>query len=642
MSVQFGSWNFHRNEKETLNLAALREQLAPYGPDGESHFREDTIEILVYHLRETEDSSRKEQPFRINANRVLTWDGRLDNREDLVQELDGGVHSSDSDVALVAAAYRQWDLACLPKLIGDWALSVWDSQQRELVLAKDFLGTRPLFYSVDDARARWSSVLDPLVLLAGRQFALNREYLAGWFGLFPASHLTPYLEVFAVPPASHVVIRNASVQIREFWQFSSKRLVYRSDAEYEVHFRRLFAQSVRRRLRSHTPVLAELSGGMDSSSIVCMADQILLSREELTPRLDTISYYSSGEPNWDELPYVAKVEELRGRQGIHLQVHVNDFSAAGFAPGQFMATPGSLEPVGKSDFEFRNILRSDGYRIVLSGIGGDEVLGGVPLPFPWLADLLVSGRWAKLGAEFIAWALALRAPLTSLVRDTLALFLLARPASELRRPPSWLAHDFRKKQRPALHGYPRRTKLFGPRPSFQDNLRTLEALRRQLSCYPLPANPTYRKLYPYLDRDLLEFLFAIPSDQLFGPGRRRSLMRRALGRIVPRELLERRRKAFVIRAPLASISSQFPALASRAAGMLNASIGLLQPELFVAALDRARSGERIAITPIIRALAIERWFQSALQWQVFRDLESHRGCSSRPQAAEDQAAEQVS
>jgi asparagine synthase (glutamine-hydrolysing) len=641
MTVQFGSWSFRRGDNESFAFSRVREQLTPYGPDGEGHFRDEGIDILIHYLRESAAAER--QPYEISPGQFLTWDGRLDNRGDLARELGGTVRASNSDVAIVAAAYRQWDLACLPRLIGDWALSVWNSQKRELVLAKDFLGTRPLFYCVDDVRVQWSSILDPLVLFAGRRFPLNREYLAGWFGSFPASNLTPYVGVHSVPPASCVVIRKNAVQIKEFWRFEERPvLIYGKDEDYEEHFRELFQQAVERRLRTSFPVLAELSGGMDSSSIVCMADQILKSREALTPRLDTISYYSPNEPNWDELPYIAKVEELRGQVGFHLQIQTNDISSGDSAPHVFLATPGSLEPVSNADLEFRNILKSGGYRVLLSGIGGDEVLGGVPTPVPWLADLLVSGRWARLGAELVAWALALRIPLASLIRDMLGSFILAQPASGLAQPPAWLSQDFWKTQRAALCGYPCRTKLFRSRPSFQDNLHTLETLRRQLSCYPLLANPACRKLYPYLDRNLLEFLFAVPPDQLLRPGRRRSLMRRALAGIVPQELLQRRRKAFVIRGPLTAVSSQFPVLAQRATGMLSASMGILLPAPFVAALEQARCGERMAMTPIIRAFAIERWLQNAAQWRIVLGLESRQGCSSRPQTVRDCAREQFS
>src|SRR5256885_4258588 len=83
-------------------------------------------------------------------------------------------------------------------------------------------------------------------------------------------------------------------------------------------FRNLFRQSVRRRLRSDSPVLAELSGGLDSSSIVCMADDILATGGAETPRLDTLSIYDKTEPNGDDWIYFRKIEEKRGRPGVHI------------------------------------------------------------------------------------------------------------------------------------------------------------------------------------------------------------------------------------------------------------------------------------------------------------------------------------
>ena len=87
------------------------------------------------------------------------------------------------------------------------------------------------------------------------------------------------------------------------WDFDpAARIRYRTDSEYEEHFRVVFAESVRRRLRSDAPILAELSGGIDSSSIVCMADTIIARDADAFPRLDTLSYYNESEPHWNERP----------------------------------------------------------------------------------------------------------------------------------------------------------------------------------------------------------------------------------------------------------------------------------------------------------------------------------------------------
>src|SRR6202044_2689500 len=101
--------------------------------------------------------------------------------------------------------------------------------------------------------------------------------------------------------------------VTKYWDFDpAKKIRYRTDVEYEEHFRALFTESVRRRLRSDAPVLAELSGGMDSSSFECVADTIIAAGAADTPRIDTLSYYNDSEPHWDERSYFTKVEEKRG------------------------------------------------------------------------------------------------------------------------------------------------------------------------------------------------------------------------------------------------------------------------------------------------------------------------------------------
>ena len=130
------------------------------------------------------------------------------------------------------------------------------------------------------------------MLLSGDKFHIDDDYIAGYFAHDPDAHLTPYREIREVPPGQFVRVRNGSVSVERFWRFSPKsRIRYKTDAEYEEHFRHLFRQSVRRRLRSDSPILAELSGGLDSSSIVCMADDIIANERKQIPRLDTISYY---------------------------------------------------------------------------------------------------------------------------------------------------------------------------------------------------------------------------------------------------------------------------------------------------------------------------------------------------------------
>ena len=321
----------------------------------------------------------------------ITWDGRLDNRAELISELRDSLTIDSTDVAIVATAYEKWGANCFAKLIGDWALSIWNPGNRSLILAKDPIGTRHLYYSFDNNQVTWSTILDPLVRLAGKTFALNEEYIAGWFSMFPAVHLTPCVGIHSVPPSSFVLLRPGKHAVSKYWDFDpEKKIRYRTDAEYEEHFRTVFAKAVQRKLRSDRPVLAELSGGRDSSSIVCMADTIVARGAADTPRLDTISYYDDSEPNWNERPYFTKVEEKRGRTGWHVNVGAQDPEEIPApepppesAHGRFVPTPGYD---GRTSPQFRMCMASQGNRVVLSGIGGDEVMGGVPTPAPELEE----------------------------------------------------------------------------------------------------------------------------------------------------------------------------------------------------------------------------------------------------------------
>ncbi len=628
MSVQFGRWNFDGKPVDHEYLEKARSSIAPHGPDDNGSYSRESISILYRAFHTTKESRREAQPHVTSSGAVLTWDGRLDNRADLIRRLRGVLTMGSTDVEIVAAAYEYWGKDCFGKLIGDWALSIWDANTRSLVLAKDPIGTRHLYYSLDENQVTWSTILDPLVLFAGKTFALCEEYIAGWFSFFPAAHLTPYVGIHSVPPSSSVLIRAGKHTIRKYWDFDpDKKIRYRTDAEYEEHFRAVFAEAVQRRLRSDSPILAELSGGMDSSSIVCMADTIIARGAAETPRLDTVSYYDDSEPNWNERPYFTKVEEKRGRTGCHIDFGKQEFLNFEIDSDRFAAIPGSGERPNEAAQQFARCMTSQGNRVVLSGIGGDEVTGGVPTPTPELEDLLVRGAFKTLAHQLKVWALNKRKPWFHLFFEAARGFfppaLVGVPKHK--RPAPWLNPAFVKRNRLALQGYESRLKLFGPLPSFQENVSTLEALQRQLGCSAISSEPTYEKRYPYLDRGLLEFMYSVPREQLVRPGQRRSLMRRALVGIVPDELLNRKRKAFVARGPMADISADWTRYADITQRMVSSFLGIVEAEKFFEALQKARHGKEVSVVMLMRTLGIENWLQKLKDSKLLNGTASAEG-----------------
>jgi asparagine synthase (glutamine-hydrolysing) len=611
MSAQFGSWNLDGRPVDARHLEQVKSVIARYGPDGAGSYSETDICILYQAFHTTQESRCEIQPHVCASGAVITWDGRLDNRAELIGELQGTLHGRSSDVEIIATAYEQWGTNCLRKLLGDWALAIWDPNRRSLTLAKDFVGTRHLYYRAKEGQITWSTILDPMIL--GEQgLSLSEEYIAGWFSSFPEPHLTPYVGIHAVPPSSFVLLCAEKETVTKYWEFeASSRIRYACDAEYEEHFRTVFTEAVRRRIRFDRSVLAELSGGMDSSAIVCVADTIIASSSSTaTPCLDTVSYCNDSEPNWDERPYFTRVEERRGRPGCHIDVSGQELFKC--ETDVLSVTPSSARDSTASSRRFEACLASQGYRVLLSGIGGDEVTGGVPTPMPELEDLIANAQFRRLAHRLKVWALSKRKPWFHLFFEAMRGFF--PPAlvgvSKHKQPVPWLDRDFIQRNRAALQGYQRRLTLFGPTPSFQDNIATLDALRRQVACYGLPCEPVYEKRYPYLDRSLMEFMYAIPREQLVRPGQRRSLMRRALVGVVPDELLNRRRKAFVSRGPRVAISSEWPRLVEMTQHMISSSLGIVDPCKFSVALQQARQGEEVSVVTLMRTVAIERWLRN--------------------------------
>jgi asparagine synthase (glutamine-hydrolysing) len=166
-----------------------------------------------------------------------------------------------------------------------------------------------------------------------------------------------------------------------------------------------------------------------------MADTIIARGVAETPRLDTISYYDDREPNWNERPYFTKVEEKRGRTGYHIDVGSQEPFKVEFDSDRFAATPGANGRPDEASRQFAACVTSLKNRVVLSGIGGDEVTDGVPTPGPELEDLLARGQFQRFAHRMKVWALNKRrlCSLKSLGRFSLPLSSVSQRTSVPRR-----------------------------------------------------------------------------------------------------------------------------------------------------------------------------------------------------------------
>jgi len=610
MNVQFGLRNVDGSAVTPAHISRIKSTIDVSSTDNCWEFADSDIHLL--HFRENGEPST-EQTFRTDPGNVILWDGRLDNGPELADALNKECLRDATDLEIVACAYQRWGTRAFAKLVGDWALSIWNRRERTLILAKDFLGSKPLYYSTEHGVLRWSSLLEPLVLAATESPVLSEEYIAGWFSRFPASHLTPYRGIHAVPPSSYALFCDDKQIVRTYWAFdTTKAIFYKAAREYEEHFLALFEKSVARRLRSPAPVLAELSGGMDSSSIVCMADHLLARGMAETPRLDTISYYDDTEPNWNESAYFKIVERRRNRAGLHLPVNFRRNVNPVFPGERFAATPGSGTGFNENDL-YAAYLQTGRYQVLLQGLGGDEVLGGIPAPSPQLGDLLASGRLISFARTLMAWALVGRTPVVRLLADACRELFPISFGRYQPRPVPWLQATFLQRNRHVLQGY-ERSGNFSTRPSLRANISALEGLRRHIGCLAPTAGHDLERRYVYLDRDLLEYLYAIPREQLIRPNERRSLMRRALRGIVPDEILDRKRKAFISRAPVVAIQGDLERLMRDTSQMVSSDLGIVDKQKFQQHLKQIAEGQSVPVVPLLRTLLVEAWLRHISHW----------------------------
>lgn len=193
-------------------------------------------------------------------------------------------------------------------------------------------------------------------------------------------------------------------------------------------------------------------------------------------------------------------------------------------------------------------------------------------------------------------------------------------ASHLRGqwPMPWLTPQFARRHQKALGTSVSRFRWRGPLPSFQENLRALDGLRRQIACAELPPAPFCEKRYPFLDRDLLDFLFNVPREQLVRPNERRSLLRRALRGIVPDVVLDRPRKAFVATSHLKAVATDWRRVLHLTEMMVLESSNTIDSQLLRATLEQARHGEDVPMLPAMRALRLEWWMQDAAVQKLFK------------------------
>jgi hypothetical protein len=475
---------------------------------------------------------------------AITFDGRLDNRQDLLLLLRGALGANTSDRAIAAAAYETWGADGLARLIGDWSLVIWDAARKAILLASDFAGVRPLYYCARGNRVCWSSRLQPLVDWGGAS-EIDDIYVAGMLAHGDCPNRTPYRDVHPVPAGHAVLVTAEGTRIRRFWDLPvANEIRYAHEWEYEDHLRSLFREAVRCRIPADASCLCELSGGLDSSSVVATAAEALRNGEVKPERLVTLTV-----AHGDSLdkPFYTAMERFYGLDSIHVSTEDLPFVTEAATGG---ARPAFWEPRLKHTAAIARVIGATTY---VTGQLGDLVMGNWWDDSGQVAGLI---RKRQLGSAFrqaFAWSKVLRVPVAWILgRAFLSSLPLWLGSAKRCRLTGWtdgpqdtedsIAAAFRKRtgladtdaffSREWIHARPERRKHF-------------RSLMRWLELRSLQAPEPLEHLHythPYSHRPLVTFLLSIPADIVCRPGEPRRLMRRAFRELWPPELRQRRSK----------------------------------------------------------------------------------------------------
>lgn len=554
-------------------------------------------------------ASSKRELTGIEATRAvcITSDARLDDP----------VQSTLGTSAFLASQYERYGMRCWSRLVGDYAVACWDAREQVLHLVRDFCGTRPLYIHCNADVVLWSSSLRFLMAMLGPALEIDDNYIAEFLTGTSTRERTPYQGIRSVPPGFALTIQGEKQTTKQFWDIRDHRqIVYRRDEDYELHFRDLFTQSVERRLRHASTALADLSGGIDSPSVVCVADDLIRSGRAQCVNLETVSFRYDGSPLSDESRSIACVETRRGRASHHI------FEGRFLVPGSLGADftkPDWWALLPDSAEQYSGLRNTLGADVLLCGIGGDEVFEATALKRYEVLEPLRRMRLSRGYRSLKSWAAAENQTIGEVMRDSIRGYWLNRRAEFafdnteliLANLSPHFVEKFHCKDRLDL------------RQQFGDVRNTLRrhhfaaisaAVAFVSECFQRESMDSDLS-YPFLDRSLVEFLLAIPAGQKNRPGETKSLLRRSLGGVLPDRLRLRKNKVGGPTQPLMrAIRRNWAELSTELADAEIFERGYADRQSFFSHLKNAKHGLTTAApSSTWKLLVLERLLQTRRQ-----------------------------
>lgn len=372
---------------------------APWpGRDGVGHWCDDQVGLARFHTAFTPEAQGETQPWHDPRDgRVICFDGRLDHRAQALALLDPPLPRDVPDAQIVLALHRRFGDGFLTRLAGDYALALWAPREQRLLCARSPVGWRPLLWVQDATRFAFATQPATLVRGLGLPKALNEPAMAEFLAArFTSETDTFWQGVQRLPPGHALVVEQGRVRSWRWHQGPFEDHTDESEAWHVEAFLERFDAALQACCRSATPVFAQLSGGLDSSSVVCRATQ-LFRQGRLDQQVQAVSLRYPGQPH-DETEWSQAVEAHCQIQAMTPTPHPYSWDEARAWTARTLHLPLRPNVLLSSGLA----LKAAGARVLLTGEGGDDWL---QLSTDFWPDLLRRGQWRRLWrqVEALPW-----------------------------------------------------------------------------------------------------------------------------------------------------------------------------------------------------------------------------------------------
>ncbi len=536
-----GIYNFNSAPVNEAQLRGMNRTIHHRGPDGDGIFIDNNAGIGSTRLAIIDLREIANMPLYDNENRyVIVYNGEIFNYLELRRELieKGHKFNTNSDTEVVLNAYIQWGEECLHKLNGMWAIAIWDKQEKTLFCSRDRYGIKPLYFYKDNQKLIFASEIKQ-ILHCGIDKTVNDEIIYDYlvFHFIDHTENTFFKNITKVKAGHKFTIKNNEFNLSKWYNLPVTGKMENTKNLYSDFYNLLY-DSVKLRLRSDVEVGSCLSGGLDSSAIVCLMHNILLQEGKTDIQKTFTACYD--DPLIDERQFVEEVIKQTNAQKYYLFPDI-----AGFKQDIDKLTYHQDEPyTGATVFAQWSVFKKiheAGIKVVLDGQGSDEILLGYFSFFPFYLKRKLLNP-VKFITEYLNGVNTTNLGFYKFTQNLIYFNTgSVRYRHVLKNSAAFVQSEFisRYNRRDLFNDMIAAGGLEANRLSNLWNISLPSLLRyedRNSMAFSVEAR------IPFLDHRLVEFIFSIPLDKLIHKGWTKFAMREALKGKIPEKIRMRKGK----------------------------------------------------------------------------------------------------